>query len=55
MWFHRDVDFNAWVLYVQEATAAQSSRGLAFGKLFNRAGQLVASVAQEGMVRLPRS
>lgn len=55
MWFHRDVDFNDWVLYVQEATAAQSSRGLAFGKLFNRAGQLVASVAQEGMVRLPRS
>lgn len=54
MWFHRDVDFNDWVLYVQDATAAQSSRGLALGKLFSRDGRLVASVAQEGMVRVPR-
>ncbi|WP_255769528.1 acyl-CoA thioesterase [Pseudarthrobacter sulfonivorans] len=53
MWWHRPARVDEWLLYVQESPSAQGARGLATGKIFNRAGQLVASVAQEGMVRLP--
>jgi acyl-CoA thioesterase-2 len=53
MWFHAEPDFNDWMLYVQRSPAAQSSRGLATGQIFNRNGVLVASVAQEGMMRIP--
>ena len=53
MWFHAQPDFTDWMLYVQRSPAAQSSRGLATGQIFNRSGELVASVAQEGMVRIP--
>jgi acyl-CoA thioesterase-2 len=42
-----------WLLYVQESPSAQGARGLATGKIFNREGLHVASVAQEGMVRVP--
>ncbi|MEE2522947.1 acyl-CoA thioesterase II [Pseudarthrobacter sp. J75] len=54
MWWHRDARADEWLLYVQESPSAQGARGLATGKIFNRAGQHVASVAQEGMVRVPR-
>lgn len=54
IWFHRDGKIDDWVLYTQDAPSAGSSRGLAFGSFFSRDGQLIASVAQEGMVRLPR-
>ena len=54
MWFHRDGRFDDWVLYAQEATSAGSSRGLSFGRFFRRDGVLIATVGQEGMVRLPR-
>lgn len=53
MWFHRPTLVDQWHLYVQESPAAQSGRGLSFGKIFNQQGELVASVAQEGMVRIP--
>jgi acyl-CoA thioesterase-2 len=53
MWWHRPARVDEWLLYVQESPSAQSARGLATGKIFNRAGQHVASVAQEGMVRVP--
>ncbi|MGO3152089.1 MAG: acyl-CoA thioesterase [Galactobacter sp.] len=52
MWWHRPARADEWLLYVQEATSAQDSRALIRGSIFNRAGELVATVAQEGMVRL---
>jgi acyl-CoA thioesterase-2 len=53
MWFHRPAKVDQWHLYVQESPSAQGGRGLSFGKIFDQAGNLVASVAQEGMVRIP--
>jgi acyl-CoA thioesterase-2 len=53
MWFHRDGRADEWMLYVQESPSAQGGRGLSLGRLFNRQGQLLATVAQEGMVRVP--
>lgn len=53
MWFHRPFRVDEWLLYELESPTAQSGRGLAHGKFYNRAGELVASVAQESMLRLP--
>lgn len=53
MWWHRPVRADEWLLYVQRSTTAQGGRGLSHGLIYNRAGELVASVAQEGMVRVP--
>lgn len=52
MWFHRDGRADDWVLYAQEALSAQNSRGLALGRFFDRQGRLLATVAQEGLIRL---
>ncbi|HLP23828.1 MAG TPA: acyl-CoA thioesterase II [Microbacteriaceae bacterium] len=54
LWFHRDGRVDDWLLYVQEATSAVSSRGLAHGRFYTRDGVHIASVAQEGLVRVPR-
>lgn len=51
MWFHRAGRVDEWLLYVQDAHSAQSNRGLAVGRFFTRDGQLLATVAQEGMIR----
>ena len=53
MWFHRDARVDQWLLYVQESPSAQGGRGLAIGRIFTADGRLVATVAQEGMVRVP--
>ncbi|MFT4123243.1 MAG: acyl-CoA thioesterase II [Microbacteriaceae bacterium] len=53
MWWHRFARADEWMLYTQDSPNARGGRGLAFGRIFSRAGALVASVAQEGMVRLP--
>lgn len=53
MWFHAEPNLSDWMLYVQRSPAAQSGRGLATGQIFNRTGELVASIAQEGMIRIP--
>ena len=53
MWFHRPTGVDDWLLYVQESPSAQNGRGLSLGKIYSREGILVASVAQEGMVRIP--
>lgn len=52
MWFHRDVNVNDWLAFVQDSPSASGGRGFARTLIYNRDGQLVASVAQEGMVRL---
>lgn len=54
MWFHRPFDLNDWLLFVQESPSAQSARGLGMGYIYTQDGILVATVAQEGMLRLPR-
>ena len=51
LWLHRDGRVDEWVLYVQEAISIQRSRGLATGRFYSRDGTLLASVAQEGMIR----
>jgi acyl-CoA thioesterase-2 len=53
MWFHRRVKVDEWLLYVQNSPSAQGGRGLAMGHIYTREGVLVATVAQEGMVRVP--
>ena len=53
MWFHRPARVDEWLLYVQESPSAQGGRGLALGRIYTRNGMLVATVAQEGMVRVP--
>jgi acyl-CoA thioesterase-2 len=53
MWWHRPVRVDEWLLYVQTSPSASGARGLATGHIYNRAGDLVASVAQEGMIRIP--
>jgi len=51
VWFHRQVDFSDWVLYSTGSPVAAESRGLGSGHFFNRAGQVVATVVQEGIVK----
>jgi acyl-CoA thioesterase-2 len=53
MWFHRFGRVDEWLLYVQESPTAGGGRGLSLGRIFSRDGALLASVAQEGMVRVP--
>jgi acyl-CoA thioesterase-2 len=55
MWFHRPARADEWTLYTQQSPSAQGGRGLAFGRMFSADGRLVASVAQEGMLRLKQS
>jgi acyl-CoA thioesterase-2 len=52
MWFHRDFRLDDWLLYCVDSPSAQGARGLCRGSIFARDGRLVASVAQEGMVRV---
>jgi acyl-CoA thioesterase-2 len=53
IWFHRDdARADEWLLYAQEAAAIGSGRGLNLGRFFTRDGLLVATVAQEGLIRL---
>jgi acyl-CoA thioesterase-2 len=53
MWFHRPARVDEWMLYVQESPSAQGGRGLSLGRIFSSDGLLLATVAQEGMVRVP--
>ena len=54
MWWHRPARVDEWLLYAQASPSASSARGLSTGRIFDRHGALVASVAQEGMLRPPR-
>ncbi|WP_379922053.1 acyl-CoA thioesterase [Erythrobacter sp. R86502] len=51
LWFHRDARADEWLLYATDAPWSGGGRGFNRGRIFNRAGELVASVAQEGMMR----
>lgn len=54
MWFHRDAPLDDWLLYAQDSPSASGARGFNRGLIFTRAGVLIASVAQEGLIR-PRT
>ncbi len=51
MWFHRHCRLDDWLLYATTSASAQGSRGMNNGHIFTRDGKLVASVAQEGLMR----
>jgi len=54
LWFHRPFKADEWLLYAQDTPSAGGSRGFARGLIFTREGVLVASVAQEGLIRQRR-
>jgi len=51
MWFHQPFRVDDWLLYVMDSQAAHGARGLVRGRVFSRDGKLVASTAQEGLIR----
>jgi acyl-CoA thioesterase-2 len=51
MWFHRPFRADEWLLYAQDSPSASGGRGFNRGAIFTRDGVLVASVAQEGLIR----
>ncbi|GAA4503113.1 acyl-CoA thioesterase II [Actinoallomurus oryzae] len=52
MWFHRPGPVEGWLLYVQEAVAAEAGRGVGLGRFFTPDRRHLATVVQEGMIRL---
>ncbi|MEX0584821.1 MAG: acyl-CoA thioesterase II, partial [Natronospirillum sp.] len=55
IWFHRDFRLDDWLLYVAESPISGHGRGFVRGEIFNRSGELVASTAQEGLMRLRKA
>lgn len=51
MWFHRPFRADEWMLYVQRTPSSAGARGFSTGTIFTRDGTLIASVAQEGLIR----
>jgi acyl-CoA thioesterase-2 len=51
LWFHREARADEWLLYATDSPWSGGGRGFNRGRIFNRQGELVASVAQEGMIR----
>ena len=51
MWFHRPVTYDDWLLYTQDSPSASGARGMTRGSIYTRSGTLIASVAQEGLIR----
>jgi acyl-CoA thioesterase II len=54
LWFHRPPSFDGWLLYTSESPVAHNARALILGEMYSRDGARVASVAQEGLIRIPR-
>ena len=52
MWFYHEFEANDWLLYVQESPASAGGRGMNFGHFFTRDGKLIATAAQEGLIRV---
>ena len=52
MWFHHPFRMDDWLLYAMDSPSASGGRGLSRGSIFTRDGRLIASVAQEGVIRL---
>jgi len=54
MWFHRDFDFNDWLLYAINSPSASNSRGMGIGSIYDQEGKLVSTVVQEGLIRVTK-
>jgi acyl-CoA thioesterase-2 len=54
LWFHRPFRADEWFLYDTESPTASGARGLATGRFFTRDGRLIATVVQEGLLRVVR-
>lgn len=54
MWFHRPFDFSQWHLYTMDSPNTSGARGFTRGKIYSQDGQLIASTAQEGLIRVRR-
>jgi len=52
MWFHRPLRVDDWLLYAMQSPSASGARGFSRANVFTHDGRLVASAAQEGLVRL---
>lgn len=52
MWFHREINMEDWHLYAQDSPSSSGGRGFTRGNIYNQSGQMVASVAQEGLIRI---
>ena len=52
LWLHRPARFDDWVLYVAENPVAHAARALVLGSMYRRDGTRIASVAQEGLLRV---
>ncbi|MCV0394452.1 MAG: acyl-CoA thioesterase II [Rhizobiaceae bacterium] len=52
IWFHRPPDLDDWLLYACDSPSSSSARGFSRGELYSRDGTLIASVAQEGLIRV---
>jgi acyl-CoA thioesterase II len=52
MWFHRSLRVDDWLLYAMDSPSASGARGFTRGSIFSRDGRLVASVSQEGLIRV---
>lgn len=51
MWFHRPFRYDEWTLYATESPVAAGSRGLATGRFFSQAGEQLATIVQEGVIK----
>ena len=51
MWFHRPFRAQDWMLYSQDSPSSSNARGFCRGSIYSREGKLIASVAQEGLIR----
>ena len=51
MWFHAPVQFDQWHLYAMDSPFTGGARGFNCGAIYSEEGRLVASVAQEGLMR----
>lgn len=52
LWFHRPFRMDEWLLFVMDSPSASGARGLTRGRFFTQDGRLVASAAQEGLIRV---
>ena len=54
LWVHREVPIDQWILFHKRTSTAQDSRGMVHADFYGEDGQLVASVTQEGLLRIRR-
>lgn len=52
LWFHRPFRADEWLLYAQDSPSTSGARGFARGSIYSQSGELIASVAQEGLIRI---